>query len=145
MKTGVKILIVMVPFLGLAAGCQTNSVSTTEPFRQIEKLSTHLVRGESTREQVLSIFGEPSGTGSSIFPPDHTRYEVWFYEDIEATNEVQPYSNVYTGQSLDPSLANALYMVIRQQWLLVFLKDNTYAGYLWSSNVGEIEGKVYSL
>lgn len=82
----------------------------------IERLESSLRLGESTREHVLAVLGEPSGRGRAMFPPDPSgrAVTIWSYRYIEGTVR-------------DP----------RGTYLLVFFDGDRYEGYLWYSSLPE--------
>ena len=82
-------------------------------FTSVDVLDTQLHRGVSTKQDVLLLVGEPSGTGEALIPMDTARKEVWYYEDIKI---------------------GLLSSSTKQQVLLVFFNGDRYDGYLWFSN-----------
>jgi hypothetical protein len=104
--------------VGLAAGCAAQTVKS-HALSQTDKLETELVRGVSTRADVLSLLGEPDGSGEfggwhGVRGPEHAKKgpaEAWYYEASGAT--------IGAG------------VTERIQVLLVFFFEDSYDGFYW--------------
>ncbi len=68
--------------------------------------------GQSGREDLRSILGEPYGKGSSMLPFHDSPRETWYYYYEEST--------------LDES---------RRKFLFIYLDDSLYDGYMWFSSL----------
>ncbi|OGQ78602.1 MAG: hypothetical protein A3F90_05440 [Deltaproteobacteria bacterium RIFCSPLOWO2_12_FULL_60_19] len=77
-------------------------------------LDKSLSLGKSTRADVLSVLGEPSGKGRALLPmdPKLRTMPMWSYFYMEGT-------------LLD----------VRQMWLFVYFDEDRYDGYMWFSSV----------
>ncbi|MBU6498157.1 MAG: hypothetical protein KGJ41_02420 [Rhodospirillales bacterium] len=105
----------------LLAGCAAPPTVTSGAFRNVAAIGTSLHRGSSTKTDVRALLGVPNGDGMSAFRNvAGGPREVWYYEDIEMT-----------GAKFSGSIMT---MAMRQQWLLVFFKGDTFDGYLWTTN-----------
>lgn len=96
---------------------------TGAAFRDTKRLETELKRGVSTKEDVKRILGEPTGTGA-VFMASVVQQtqpeEMWTYQDIEVTD-----IKGSKGQ---------LDLKLRQQLLIVMLRDGLFDGFMWFSN-----------
>lgn len=81
-----------------------------------EQIESKLIRGTSTKADVLKGFGKRNGSGTGLIPGDPMIREMWYYEDVK-----------YSG-----SEAN-------QKILLIYFKDDIYDGYMWFTNKSEIK------
>jgi hypothetical protein len=72
----------------LVAGCAGKA--TTSAFTQTSQITGELKRGVSTRMDVRKVLGTPKGSGHAVFPfpPDWRPREVWYYEDLEVTDQL---------------------------------------------------------
>lgn len=125
-KHGLALICVM----ALAACAETpQRHSTTDAFRDARLLETQLKKGVSTMEDVKRILGEPTGSGAvflaSVQPGPQ---EIWFYQDIELTDI--------------KSSQGQLDLKIRQQILVVFVRDQLFDGFMWFSNADATTGWV---
>ena len=110
----------------LLIGCAAQKV-TTGAFTNISGVDSQLKRGVSTKMEVQRLLGAPNGFGNAILPTNSTPREVWYYEDIEATD----YKNV----------EGIITMNMRQQILLIFFEGGVFDGYMWSANTGKVNGQ----
>ena len=103
----------------------------TGAFVKTAAIDKELRRGVSTKTDVQKLLGIPSGTGQLnwMLPPGESPpplgagpRNIWFYNDITATDMEQSEDGVITMKS-------------RMQILLVFFKGDLFDGYLWTSNV----------
>lgn len=105
------------------AGCSTapERLSTVEAFRDTRLLETQLKKGISTVEDVKRVLGSPTGSGAAFLASvqQHPQ-EMWFYQDIELTDI--------------KALQGQLDLKIRQQILIVFIRDGMFDGFMWFSN-----------
>ena len=102
-----------------------NSVIQIRSGRQVDPalLDTALTVGQSTAEDVRSVLGEPEGKGREALPTGQPPRTIWTY-------------------SYDASMAalSGSGSDSRRMYVLVFLKDDTYDGYLWFSSLLEHQG-----
>lgn len=108
----------------LSAGCATGV--TTGAFTQVSLVDKELKRGVSTKMDVQRMLGAPNGFGGALFPTDMHQQEVWYYDDIEATDFKSEPDEV-------------MKVSVRQQILLIFFKGGLYDGFMWYSN--KVAGK----
>ena len=66
-------------------------------------------------------------TEGPFSPTDTKPREVWYYEDIEATD--------YKSEE------GILTMSMRQQILLIFFERGVFDGYMWTTNAAKVEGR----
>ena len=109
--------------LGLA-GCA--APVGTGAFRQVERVETGLVRGQSTRMDVRRVLGPPNGRGHSLLPPDLRPRDVWFYFDTRA-------------EDIRFEGGGNARMRLRQQILIVFFEQDLFDGFMWYSTVSSPE------
>lgn len=116
--------IALIPAIALALAACTGTpekFASAQAFRDTKRLETELRKGVSTADEVKRILGEPTGSGAvfiaSIQP---SPVELWFYQDIELID-----IKGSKGQ---------LDLKMRQQILLVFLRNGTFDGFMWFSN-----------
>jgi hypothetical protein len=96
-------------------------LSTAEAFRDTSLLETELKKGVSTIEDVKRVLGTPTGSGAAFLAVVQQRpEEMWFYQDIELTDI--------------KSSPGQLDLKIRQQILIVFVRDGLFDGFMWFSN-----------
>lgn len=110
----------------LAFGCATKA--TTGAFVEVGRIQGELRRGMSTKMDVQRVLGSPNGFGTAIFPEDLRPLEVWYYDDVEAT-DIKFEGSIFQ-------------MNIRQQILLVFFEGGVFNGFMWFSNAGAAKGKL---
>jgi hypothetical protein len=99
---------------------------TGAAFRDTKRLETELKRGVSTKEDVKRILGEPTGTGAAFMASvvQQTQpEEMWVYQDIELTDIK---GSKGSKRQLD--------VTVRQQLLIVMLRDGLFDGFMWFSN-----------
>jgi len=116
--------------MALAACAETpQRVSTAEAFRDTRLLETQLKKGVSTMEDVRRVLGEPTGSGAVFLASvQQNPQEIWFYQDIELTDI--------------KSSPGQLDLKIRQQILVVFVRDRLFDGFMWFSNADAATGWV---
>jgi hypothetical protein len=113
-------LAVLAPFLFGACSAPTK-VATAEAFQNTKRLEAELRKGVSTTEDILRVLGEPTGHGAVLLPSVHSGpQEMWFYQDIELTD-----IKATQGQ---------IDLIMRQQILVVFVRDRLFEGFMWFSN-----------
>jgi hypothetical protein len=88
--------------------------AAADKFPSAPALDAKLVRGKSTKADVLLLLGEPQGRGSTRVPTTRDLREVWYYEDNRQ-------SGVFT-------------MTMTQNIFLVMFRGDRYDGYLWFRN-----------
>ena len=98
-----------------AAACAGTGQSSTSPQFDYDALETRLERGRSTHADVRDALGEPTGSGSLLWPGDPEPRALWFYQKMGATtSDGQP--------------------DIQQDVLIVFFDDDLFDGFLWYSD-----------
>jgi len=108
----VLVSLVLVATLMLAlAGCSTSVAFGAQP--RIEDLAK-LQRGVSTDEDVRRTLGEPRGNGAARLSIGYA--SIWLYDYLE----------MGSGQA-------------RIKYLLVFMRQNAYDGYLWLDTEATLE------
>ena len=120
----------LICMMALAACADTpQRFSTAEAFRDTRLLETQLKKGVSTREDVKRVLGEPTGSGAVLLASvQKSPQEIWFYQDIELTDI--------------KSSQGQLDLKIRQQILVVFVRDQLFDGFMWFSNADAATGWV---
>ena len=120
-----RILADLAQVLVLAAGslmALSQQTRGEDRFPVSESLDSKLIRGKSTRADVLLALGEPQGSGGALVPTDRTPQEIWYYAD---------------------STASGLFKLeLKQNVLLVFFRGEQYDGYLWFRNRVEGDTKL---
>ena len=102
----------------LLGGCAVQT-GKSQAFENTGRLETDLRRGISTKADVLSILGEPDGSGEfggfhAVRGPEHAMKgpaDVWYYEDSRATRAAGMTENIRV--------------------LLVFFVDELFDGFYW--------------
>jgi hypothetical protein len=121
-----QMLVLMSLVAVLAFGCATKA--TTGAFVEVGRIQDELRRGVSTKMDVQRVLGSPNGFGTAIFPEDLRPLDVWYYDDVEATD-----------MKFEGSIVQ---MNMRQQILLVFFEGGVFNGFMWFSNAGAAKGKL---
>ena len=98
----------------LLAGCAAQTVKT-QAFSRRDQLESELHRGVSLKADVLTLLGEPDGSGGAIFPTASSGNDVWFYEASRA------------------SLSG-----INMNILLVHFRGEVFDGFMWFSNDADL-------
>ncbi len=98
----------------LLAGCAVQTVKS-QAFSRIDRLETEFKRGVSTKADVLTVLGEPDGSGGAIFPTASYGSDVWYYE---------AYRSSLSG--------------LNQKILLVYFKGEELDGFMWFSNDADL-------
>ncbi len=98
----------------LLAGCAVETVKS-QAFSRIDRLETEFKRGVSTKADVLTVLGEPDGSGGAIFPTASYGSDVWYYE---------AYRSSLSG--------------LNQKILLVYFKGEEFDGFMWFSNDADL-------
>jgi len=93
------------------AGCMTVSFGVMPQTDRLDKL----VIGESQREDVLLVLGQPRGEGAADVSPEFDKRAIWFYEFVESDGQA-----------------------VQLKMLLVYFVGDVYDGYLWFSSVEDI-------
>lgn len=127
---GWKYRFALICVMALAACAETpQRVSTAEAFRDTRLLETQLKKGVSTMEDVKRVLGEPTGSGAVFLASvQQSPQEIWFYQDIEITD-----FKASQGQ---------IDIKIRQQILVVFVRDRLFDGFMWFSNTDAATGWI---
>lgn len=103
--------------------------ATIDAFRDTRQLETALVKGQSTPDDIKLVLGEPTGSGAMFLAgAQKIPEQIWFYQDIELTD-----IKANQGQ---------LDLKMRQQILLVFVRDGRFDGFMWFSNADAATGWV---
>jgi hypothetical protein len=111
------------------AACAPQRISTIEAFRNTEVLETQLKKGVSSLEEVKRLLGEPTGSGAVFLPGvQQNPQEIWVYQDIEATDM--------------KAMQGVIDLKVRQQILILFVRDGRYDGFMWFSNSEPATGWV---
>jgi len=120
----------LICMMALAACADTPPrVSTADAFRDTRLLETQLKKVVSTMEDVRRVLGEPTGSGAVFLASvQKSPQEIWFYQDIELTDF--------------KSSAGQIDAKIRQQILVVFVRDQLFDGFMWFSNADAATGWV---
>lgn len=96
----------------LATACSVQSAKT-QAFKDLGRLDADLVRGVSTRADVLTLLGSPDGRGGWLYGTDSEPAggprDIWYYTKFDAS---------YPGGG-------------SQRQLSVFFRGNLYDGYFW--------------
>ncbi len=103
--------------------------ATVDVFRDTRLLESRLQKGVSTMDEVRRLLGEPTGSGAVFLPGlQQSPQEIWFYQDIELTD-----MKAVQGQ---------IDLQMRQQILIVFVRENRFDGFMWFSNADAAIGWV---
>lgn len=103
--------------------------STVEAFRDTGQLERALVKGVSSRDDIKRVLGEPTGAGAVFLASvQQSPGEIMFYQDIELTDV--------------KSSQGQLDLKVRQQILVVFIRDQGFDGFMWFSNADAATGWV---
>ncbi|MBS1218206.1 MAG: hypothetical protein H6R21_1339 [Proteobacteria bacterium] len=121
---------VLICAMALAACAETpQRYSNADAFRDTKRLETQLKKGVSTMDDVKRVLGEPSGSGAVFLASvQQSPQEIWFYQDIELTD-----IKASQGQ---------LDLKMRQQILVVFVRNRVFDGFMWFSNAEAATGWV---
>ena len=98
----------------LLAGCAVQTVKT-QAFSRLDRLETEFKQGVSTKADVLTVLGEPDGSGGAIFPTASYGSDVWYYEASRS------------------SLSG-----INMNILLVYFRGEVFDGFMWFSNDADL-------
>lgn len=109
----VAIVFVIAIVASTLTGCITVRVKMGDR-PDISALQQLLTIGESTRDDVVQVVGEPSGTGRAKLPMQPKPIDMWHYYYAEGTRDDS-----------------------RQLMLFVYLEDDVYQGYMWWSSFDE--------
>jgi hypothetical protein len=110
-----RIGIVLVP--GAVALALAGPAASAERFPLAQTLDAKLVRGKSTKAEVLLLLGEPHGSGGTRLPTDRAVRDIWYYEDNRVSGTFS--------------------LTMDQKVFLVFFRGDRYDGYLWFRNRAE--------
>ena len=117
----------MLVLLILAATSACSPSASVGHMPPVAPLTSDLVIGVSTRNDVRRSLGDPSGEGEYLFIADYRPREVWLYHEMKLTDA--------------KAVHDTIVMNMRHQVLLVFLKGDRYDGYMWYSNAGSAAAK----
>lgn len=99
---------------------------STGAFPPVNSIESSLKRGTSTKMDVQRLMGTPKGFGGALLANYPGGREIWFYDDIEATDF--------------KSSGEGMYQVsMRQQVLLIFFDREVFDGFMWYTNTGTAE------
>ena len=126
-RDGWRLVVKLLSVTLLLSACSTRVSS--EAFRNIDALDTRLERQISTPGDVEKLLGSPNGRGSAALPLASGPREVWFYQDIEATDVTAVPGGI-------------IEMKVRQQILLVFFHGGFFDGFMWYSTAMPALGKT---
>jgi hypothetical protein len=112
-----------------ACGAPPPRHATAEAFRDTRVLESRLQPGVSSMEEVRQLLGEPTGAGAVLLPglPEAPQ-QIWFYQDIELTDM--------------KAVQDRLDLQVRQQVLIVFVRDQRFDGFMWFSNAEAATGWI---
>lgn len=131
-KTRRPLLRLLLPVvLSCLAACadEPAKYATAPAFTDTRLLESQLTKGVSSAADVKRTLGEPTGSGALYLPKVSPHaFDVLFYQDIALTD-----IKGKQGQ-LDVSL--------RQQILVVYIRNGTYDGFIWFSNAEQATGWV---
>jgi hypothetical protein len=113
--------------LMLAASAACTPSASVGRMPSVTPLTTDLVLGVSTRDDVRHALGDPSGEGGYSFIMDFRPRDVWFFHELKVTDMKAVHDTVV--------------MNMRQRILLVFFDGDRYDGYMWYSSAGTGEAK----
>lgn len=103
--------------------------SSVDVFRDTKQLEIALIKGISTRNDIKRVLGEPTGSGAVFLSSvQQEPEEILFYQDIELTD-----IKASQGQ---------LDLKVRQQILVVYVRDELFDGFMWFSNADAATGWV---
>lgn len=103
--------------------------SSVDVFRDTRQLEVALIKGVSTRDDIKRVLGDPTGAGAIFLSSvQQSPGEILFYQDIELTDI--------------KSSQGQLDLKIRQQILVVFIRDQLFDGFMWFSNADAATGWV---
>lgn len=110
------ILTIVTAVVLISSAC--SSCTTTPPYKaafNTKALTSTLERGKSTESDVVAALGQPTGAGRAIFPGDASGASILAYGYTRA--------DVSGGK-----------VSVNQDFLLVFVRDGRYDGFLWFSD-----------
>lgn len=113
-RTRAKALAMLVGAVFLP-GCAVHTVKS-QAFSKLDQLEAELKRGVSTKADVITLLGEPDGSGGAQLPSSSHENDVWYYEASRA------------------SLSN-----MNQKILLVYFREEVFDGFMWFSNSADID------
>jgi hypothetical protein len=116
----IRLIVFLMLILSLV-GCSAPTHTTRQEAFNTDTLETTLKRGISTSSDIEAILGIPNGTGSLLTPIDKPR-KVMFYEKFDVDTSHMKRAPGYV--EID----------VKQDVLLIFLKDGLYDGFLWFSD-----------
>ena len=123
----IALSIVIISFAGCASPAKytpAKLIIRKEAFNT-KALETILKRGESKSSDIQSVLGTPNGTGSLLLPDEKQPRTVLFYEKFDVdTSHVK-------------RVGDYIEIDVRQDVLLIFLKDDYYDGFFWFSDMVE--------
>jgi len=129
-RSGLNAVLIPALVIALAACAEApERIASVEAFRDTRRIETELEKGRSTKEDVRRILGAPTGSGAVFLASVQERpLEMWFYQDIELTGI--------------KSSKGQFDLEMRQQILLLFLRDGLFDGFMWFSNAEAATGWV---
>jgi hypothetical protein len=110
------------------SGCAATHTSTGA-FTDLKAIETRLQLQSSTKADVEKLLGAPAGYGGMALPYAPIAREVWFYQDLEATDATARPGGI-------------IEMTVRQQILLVFFQGGFFDGFMWYSTAIPALGKT---
>jgi hypothetical protein len=120
-----RIVVVLVAMAAAAPTVRAEETpSTPLGAARIVLLEARLHRGLSTKTDVQQLLGPPAGSGGAELPGDSIRRDIWYYGNIEVTNE---HPELWSNSELVVVATRA------QRTLLIFFEGDLYSGYLWIS------------
>lgn len=112
-----------------ACAWDAKRVATVKAFRNTEILETQLKKGVSSLEDVKRLLGEPTGSGVVFLPGvQQSPQDIWVYQDVELTDM--------------KAAQGFIELKVRQQILVLFVREGLYDGFMWFSNSEPATGWV---
>ena len=102
----------------------------SETFHNFELIESNLRRGDSTKEDVRRLLGEPNGDGGAFLPFATEANNAWFYEEVK--------SKAGAGGSLSDS---AIRVKMFWQIAIIFFNGELFDGYLWFTSGRDIKSE----
>jgi hypothetical protein len=98
-------------------------------FPDVDRMEQSLMRGESTKSDVIALLGKPAGRGGALsgLQPDRPR-EIWLYEELDA--------------SMIDTKGGVLRLHIAQQFLMVYFVDGKFDGFWWHDTSAPVKGAL---
>ena len=113
----------------ILSGCAPR-IGKSQTFKQVERLNTELVRGISTRADVLRLLGEPDGRGGWAYGSGPGQPgDIAVSSSVQVSTERLGARDVWLYAEAEAPL-----FVGSQKIITVFFRGNLYDGYFWFEN-----------